>query len=153
MSVTRYAAVVDALIAALQSAPALSGVAIIDGPGGAGAVPDEAVYVGWKGDPDDDAAGYLEQQYHDLGPAAMRDERVDVYVTVQVNRGDDDMSAARSRCVTLSGAIESTLRTTPTLGLSDVLRIEISDGSVRQARSSAGIGVEFDLTISATSLI
>jgi translation initiation factor IF-1 len=111
------------------------------------------VYVGWTGDVDNDTAGTVSQQYHDAGVAAKRDETCEVFCTVQSVRGDGDMSAARRDAVLVLGAIESALRGNISLGLEDLIRIEVSNGDVRQVRDAEGIGVEFDITITSTALI
>jgi hypothetical protein len=155
MAVSRYAALTDAVLATLRAlnATTLAGVEIVDGPPLLNQFPAEAIYVGWSGEPDSDTSGSISQGYHDLGPVATRDETAEVYCTIQAARGDDDMAAARLRAVAILGVMESALRANVSQGLVDVLRIEISDGAVRQVRNADGIGVEIAATVTATSLI
>lgn len=155
MAISRYAAATDAILTTLRANATLSAAAveIIDGPPVQQAYGTTVLYVGWRGDVDDDTAGDITQAYHDLGPAATRDEIISIYCVVQSVRGDDDMSAARSSAVAALGAIETALRANVSLGLADVLRIELSDSTVRQVRDADGIGVELGFTITVTSLI
>lgn len=153
MTITRYAAVVDAILATLAAAPDLAGVLINDGPPTPGFNPYEGVYVGWTGGEDDATAGSISQEYHDTGISAKRDETVSIEYVVQSVRGDDLMSEARSRTVALLGFIESALRANPSLGIDGVLFVEMSAGSVRQVRNEDGIGVEISGSFTATCLI
>lgn len=153
MSITRFAAVVDALLTTLQADGALAGVDVIDGPAWGAYVSPEAVYIGHSGDDGNDSAGAISSEYHELGTAAKRDETVTVNCAVQVARGDDLLAQARLRAVTLFGAVESALRANISLGLSDVLRIEVTAGDVRQVRNADGCGVEVLFSVQATSLI
>jgi hypothetical protein len=151
--ITRYAAVTDAVLSALRSSQDLAGVLIVDGPPGSLTLAADFIYVGWTGSEDDELAGNISQAYHDLGPAATRDETVTIECIVQSVRGDDLMDVARLRCVTMLGAVETILRSDPTVGLAGLLRVELSDASVRQVRNADGIGVEISFTLEATSII
>lgn len=155
MAISRYAAVTDAILSTLRANATLSAAAveIVDGPPIQQQYGTTCLYLGWRGDPDDDTAGNITQNYHDLGPAATRDEIVDIYGVVQSVRGDDDMAAARTTAVAALGAMETALRGNVSLGLADVLRIEVTDSAVRQVRDADGIGVELAFTITVTSLI
>ena len=151
--ITRYAEVTDAVLSALRSSQDLAGVLIVDGPPGSLTLAADFIYVGWTGSEDDELAGNISQAYHDLGPAATRDETVTIECIVQSVRGDDLMDVARLRCVTMLGAVETILRSDPTVGLAGLLRVELSDASVRQVRNADGIGVEISFTLEATSII
>jgi hypothetical protein len=153
MAITRYAAVVDAVLAALRADAGLLNVEVIDGPPLESQSPPVAIYIGWRGDIEDDSAGSISQRFHDTGPAAKRDEMVDVYGVVQVVAGDDDMAAIRLEGARILGVVETALRASFSLGLADVRAIELTDGAVRQVRNGSGIGIEFDFTISASSII
>ena len=155
MATSRYSAVVDAILTALRADSTLSSIPaqIVDGPMLTQEYGTTVIYIGWEGDPENDSAGTISQNYHDMGPSATRDETISIFCVVQVFRGDDDMSTARSDAGTALGAIESVLRTTPALGLANVLRCEMSDSAVRQVRSDLGIAVEHAFTITVTSLI
>lgn len=153
MSISRFAAVTDAILATLRAETGLGNVEVMDGPPTQGQTSDSFLWVGWNGDPDDASAGSIRQNYHDLGPTATRDEVVEVYCTIQVGRGDDEMAQARSDAIACLGVVESALRANVSLGLADLLRVEMSDSSVRQIRDQLGIAVEIDFTVTATALI
>lgn len=153
MSVTRWAAATDAIVTTLGAAPALAGVKVVDGPPTGEETGANTIWVGWSGDPDDPTSGGIQQTYHDTGAAAKRDETAEVNLTLQSASGNDDMSAVRSSAVTLLGAVETVLRGNPSLGLADVLRIELSDGTFRQFRDSEGVGCQITFTLTITSLI
>ena len=152
MAVTRADAAVDALVAALGADATLTGL-VIDGPPVTEAVLADAVTVGFGWDPDDDTAIDVEQEYHELGATAKRDERVEIRCAAVSFRGDADMAAARARCVVLLGAVESVLRADPDLGLADVLRCEVSFASFRQSQTAQGAEVIAPFTVTVTSLI
>ena len=152
MAVTRADAVVDALVAALSADSTLSGL-VLDGPPVTEAVLDDVVTVGFAWDPEDDTSVEIEQAYHELGAAAKRDETLDVRCAAVSFRGDGDMAAARARCVVLLGAVESVLRANYSLGLADVLRTEVTVGSLRQSQTAQGAECICQFTVTATSLI
>lgn len=152
MAITRAAAVVDALVTALSADATLTGL-VIDGPPVTQDELVDVVTVGYGWDADDDTAIEIEQEYHELGPTAKRDERLDVRCAAASFRGDADIAAARARCVALLGAVESVLRADPSLGLADLLRVELSAGSIRQAQTAQGAEVVCPFTVTAHSLI
>lgn len=155
MAISRYAAVVDALVALAQADGTLSaaGVQVFDGAPLSQPTGTTLLAIGWTGDYDDETAGTIQQAYHDLGAAAKRDEVVTVNCAIQSWKGDDDMSGARSAAVAALGALESALRADVDMGLADALAVEMSDATVRQARTAEGLFCEIDFTITATSLI
>lgn len=155
MAISRYAAATDAIVALAQADATLTAAAVevVDGPPRQQGYGATVLYVGWTGEDDNATSGSIESSYHDLGPTAKRDERVEVYCTAQSVRGDDDMSTARSAAVAVYGALETAIRANVSLGLADVLRFEVSDATVRQVRDGEGIGVEVGFTITCISLI
>ncbi len=155
MAISRYAAVVDALVALAQADATLTAAAVevFDGAPTSQPYGTTLLAFGWTGDYEDETAGTIRQTYHDLGPAAKRDETVEVVCAIQSWRGDDDMAAARTSAVAALGALETALRADVDAGVSDALRVEMSDATVRQARTSEGLFCEIDFTITATSLI
>lgn len=151
--ITRYAVVVDALVAALRGSQLLANVDIVDGPPHLSSLATDFVYVGWTGSEDDDNAGTITQAYNSLGVAASREETLTIECVAQSVRGDDLMDQARARCVQIVGGVESVLRATPTLNVDGVLRVEVQTANVRQVRNADGIGVEIAFQIEATSII
>ena len=155
MAVSRFAAVADAVMATLYAVAdtSLAGVDIVDGPPIVTSYSSDFLFIGWTGDPDNDLSGTIRSSYHDTGPTATRDEVVEISGAVISGRGDDNMAAARLRAVTIFGVMESAFRANYGLGLADVMRVELSDGAVRQVRDGLGLAVEIDFTITVTSLI
>lgn len=152
MAVTRAAAVIDALVARLGADPVLAGL-VWDGPPVSGDPLPEVVTVGFAFNDDDYTAASITQELHELGAAAKRDETVDVTCAVMASNGDADMATARTRCITLLGAVESVLRADYSLGLTDVLRVELAVGTLRQAQTQTGAAAIVQFTVTATSLI
>ena len=155
MAISRYAAASDALVALAAADATLTAaeVQVVDGPPTQQQYGTTVLYIGWTGEDDNATSGSIESSYHDLGPTAKRDERVEVYCTAISVRGDDDMSTARSAAVAVYGALETAIRANVSLGLADVLRFEVSDATVRQVRDGMGIGVEVGFTITCIALI
>ena len=155
MAISRYAAAVDALVSLAQADSTLTAavVEIVDGPPVQQQYGTTVLYFGWTGDEDSDLAGSIQSSYHDLGPSAMRDETCEVRCIIRAIRGDNDMSAARLSAVTALGALETAIRANVSLGLSDVLRFEVSEATVNQARDGMGLACELDFSITVTSLI
>lgn len=152
--ISRYAAVADALVAALQAAPALSAVTVTDGLPITEDRLTSLVIVGNSGDPEDDSAGTFDQMYHDLaGTGSTREETVTIPCAVLAQTGDIDVSATRSSAFTILGAVESTLRGNYTLGVDGVLRVEMSGGEVRVSQFADGTAVRLTFSIQATCLI
>ena len=152
MAITRVDAVIDALVAALSADSTLAGL-VYDGPPVTGDPLPDVVTIGFAYDEDDDTAADIRQELHELGAAAKRDETVDIRCAVMSSNGDGDMAAARTRCITLLGAVESVLRADYSLGLADVLRVELALGTLRQAQDSSGAAAFVQFTITATSLV
>lgn len=157
MAVSRFAALTDAILSTLRASTdaGLTGVEIVDGPPFGADVPPKAVFIGWTGGDEDDTAGTISQSVHDagLGASAKRDETVVVECIAEVFTGDDDLSAPRTTCVAILGAVESALRADYSLGLADVLRVEIDTGEVLQSRGPNGAAVRIGFRVSATCLI
>lgn len=153
MAVTRVDAVIDALVTALQADSTLTGVTVLDGPPVTGDPLFECITVGFSWDEEDDRAAEVQQQYHELGSAARRDETLDIFCAVRVVNGNSSVSTARARAVVLLGAVESVLRATPALGLTDLIRTEVSFADVRQTQTAEGAGALLRFTVTTTSLI
>jgi len=155
MAISRYAAATDAIVALARADTTLTtaAVEIVDGPPIQQQYGTTVLYVGWTGDEESDAAGTIQSAYHDLGPAAKRDETCEIRCITRAVRGDDNMSQARADAVAAFGALETALRANVSLGLAEILRFEVSDAAVNQARDSLGLACELDFTITVISLI
>ena len=101
MAISRYAAATDAIVALARADTTLTtaAVEIVDGPPIQQQYGTTVLYVGWTGDEESDAAGTIQSAYHDLGPAAKRDETCEIRCITRAVRGDDNMSQARADAV------------------------------------------------------
>ena len=142
----------DALLAALDADPALAGL-VFDGQPVTGSYIDAGVFVGvvldeaTTGD-----AGTIAQQIHELGGVPPRDEDGMVRCQVAVQRGDTDLSAARTRCFDLLGAAEAVIRTSD-LGVDGLLWIGSTTAAPRQGQTEAGARCEVEWRITYRALI
>lgn len=102
---------------------------------------------------DDDTAGLARQGYRDLGSGASRDETGEIRCCAVAQRGDDDLSAARTAAWASIATIETALRANPSLGLAQLLRIELVTGVATQGRSPDGVWHEIPFTLAYTALI
>lgn len=153
VTATRWAAVVDAVLATLRADPNFASTQVFDGPPVTGDYLADAVAVGASGD-DDDLVGDVEQNYHDFGLAqSARMETSTVRVAVWAQNGDGSLSTARTRAFALVGYVEAALRANPSQGLTDVLRVEVTGAEVRQSQTPDGALCWVDLTLTATALI
>ena len=153
MSTSRWAAVVDSVIATLAESPDLVGVHIYDGPNITSDSPPDSITVGHSGANEEDVAGSLTQEYRNTGVMAPRDETCEVRCVAQSIDGGTNLAVVRHRALALLGVVESTLRANPQLGLAGIQRVEVSTGTVRQAQTGQGCGVRIEFTIRAFGLI
>ena len=155
MAISRWAAAVDALIAALQADATLATVPaeVIDGPPTGQVYRDVAVYVGFRGDEDDPTAGTVQQEWRTVSPDAKRDEVLTIDCIAEAVRGDNNMALARTAATAALGAVESALRADPDLGLADVAWLEVSDSSVQQFRDADGAVCRHLFTVTVKSVI
>ena len=159
MTGSRWAAVADALVAALATASAtpgsaLQGVLVLDGPAVGAPSDDDAVAVGWQFDDDVDDAGSITQSYRTTGgPSAFRDEECSVSCAVRAVTGGTSMSVARARAVALLTAVGDLLRASYDLGLPGVVAVDIASGRVRQAQGPEGCGVVIEFAVRVVSVI
>jgi len=154
MAVSRFPAVVDAVVTALKAAPGLASAVVSDGLPITEDRLTDLVIIGNGGQPEDTRAGTISQEYHDLaGVDSTRDETVQVFCCVISQTGDVDVAATRTRAFDLLGAISDTLRANYKLGVSGVIRVELSDVEVVVEQFADGTAVRLPFTLTATSLI
>lgn len=147
MAVSALPAFIDALVVAAEAA--LPDVLVFDGQGVTDG-PGDFLMIGVD-DPnaeDFSAAAEAQQTPATMGTARSRDERRRVYCAVMSWNGDGDMKAARDSAYTIAEGVATILRTTPNLGLSNVLNSgfgsDLSDSSI-QADSGAVWIVRFSV--------
>lgn len=149
MQTSRVPAAVDALLAILRAAPALTGALIVDGPP-IELAGNQRLYIGWN--PDGGGAVNLVQDFNAAG-ARTRDEDFVINCYAEVWSGDRDMQVQRAAVFALLGVVETELRATnaepeaPTLG-GTVLWSHLTAGDVTQAQDTDGAraGVAFAVT-------
>ena len=146
---SRVPAAVDALLAILRAAPALSAVHIADGPTAVNLTNRQRIYIGWQ--PSADAAVALTQSFNSAG-ARTRDEDFDIACYAESRAGDKDMALRRTRVFELVAAVETALRATdaaptaPTLN-GAVLWSQLTTGNLTQEQSEGTLaGLAFTVS-------
>jgi hypothetical protein len=84
---------------------------------------------------------------------STREETVQVSCCVISQTGDVDVSATRTRAFNILGYISDAVRANYTLGVSGVMRVEMSDVQVFVEQFADGTSVRLPFTISVYSLI
>lgn len=152
MMTSRVPAAVNALLDILRAAPALSEVAIVDGPEAVNYTQRQRLYVGWR--PDGEAAVSLQQEFNAAG-ARTRNEAFAISCYAEARAGDKDMKARRDEVFALVGEVETALRATnevptaPTLN-GTVLWAHLTAGDLAQEQAEGSIaGLAFTVTCQA----
>ncbi|UAX56808.1 hypothetical protein K5X85_29205 [Streptomyces sp. A144] len=118
---SRIPEVIAALVAlgkadSAEPGSVLAGVEIADGPEASDTQAQEWLIVGFDGDPSGDfEAAQSVGGWSDL--RSGREEQFQVLVAVVVNRGDQDVVAARARTYEIAQRVEAWLRADPSIGL------------------------------------
>lgn len=154
MSASRFAAVYDAVLATLKAAPSLSTVTISDSLPITDDRLDRLIMIGNGGNAEDTRSGSTRQNYRDMaGVNSTRDETISIYCCVLTQTGDVDVAATRSAAFTILGNVEAALRGNYSLGLTDVLRVEVVDVEIYTEQFGDGTAIRLPFTIEATALI
>jgi hypothetical protein len=115
MPTSRAPAAIDALIAVLTTAPALSTIPVIDGPILPASFTD-CLFVGFDGDfYGARRSVHTEQEWAGLG-AKRRTETINIPCAVIAIHNDEVAKPARDRAFALLATVETVLRTDPSLG-------------------------------------
>lgn len=154
MADCRLDEVYAALLAGIPAATGLSSDVVYDGVEATGARGDDVVVVGFSlgEDPGVMQSGEYEQQWHDLGPAAKRDEIGRIPVTIRAQTGGTDLAGRRVRLGVLVAGIETLTRGT-TLGVSDLMWMHITAGRLQQGRNKRGVYAAKTLTLTYHALV
>ena len=151
MTITRWAAVVDAVIAAVDagtSATVFDAEQVTDDFIGRGVV------IGARAERDERGfAGSINQAYHDLGPTATRDETGTIHGYAWAQTGDNDVRGVRNAVVAIVGEVETALRDNYDLDVLKVRSVELLTGDVYQGLSNAGSFAQVEFTIRYEALI
>lgn len=155
MATSAVPGAIDALLAILRAAPALSEVQVLDGPPVGDQSAHDYVAVGWQ--PDSEEAVQLEQTFNAAG-ARTRDEDFAILCWVDTWTGDSEVRARRLRAFELLGVIESAIRasgpnpTAPTLD-GAVLWAHVTAGTLKQANTNDGVRAGIAFTVSCRARI
>lgn len=149
---SRWGDVVVATVAALDAALACD---VFDGPPTSGDQLSSFVAIGHDPDSDEPTAGDVEQEWHDLGAAATREEHGRIRCYVSAWAGDLDLPTVRATALTILDTIQTTLRANPTLSLTGTRApvIEVEDIALRQGFTQSGTRVDVPFTIAYDCLI
>lgn len=156
MSTSRVPAAVDALLATLRAAPALSEVLVIDGPPINNLSGGKRLYIGWQRDAGDIAVSGS-QEFNSAG-ARTRDENFAIACYAEVWSGDTDMQLQRNGAYGLLAVVEDALRATnaapeaPTLSGS-VLWSQLTTGDLVQQQTDAGACAGLNFTVACRARI
>ena len=154
MSSSRFAAVYDAILTTLRNDANLSSSVISDGLPITEDRLTSLVMIGNSGDAEDTLAGSVRQSYHDMaGTSSTRDETITINCAVMTQTGDVDVSATRSAAFTVLGYVEAALRANYSLGLAEVMRVEVVDVQCYIEQFADGTAVRLPFQVVATCLI
>jgi hypothetical protein len=144
VSASRLPEFLTALAAALDAAPGLSGVQVIDGPPVEYTKPD-AVAVGLT---TEDTS--VESNLSNAGLGQPRREACDVNCLARSWSGNDDLPARRARVFSIIEGVAAVLEADPTVG-GTVTRARVSGLVYSAARTGEGTGcfVEFRIRVDA----
>ncbi|MEV1094773.1 hypothetical protein AB0I87_04705 [Streptomyces sp. NPDC049952] len=141
MATSAVHAAINAIVVRFETAPALDGVRVIDGPPPSATFSEpDRLYVGWA--PGAEQAAELSQEFASAG-ARRRDEDGLIFCYAEARSGDEDMALCRARVFELLAVVEAELRATslapdaPTLG-GAVLWSEVTTGSLIQEQGPDG---------------
>jgi hypothetical protein len=111
MSVPKFGAVIDALVALARTTSAQE---VHDGPVIATASTTDYVVIGGTEDPDDEPSSFT-QDWNGLG-ARTKNETGEVTCAVLVGTGGEDVKTARDRALVIVAEVETLIRADPSLG-------------------------------------
>lgn len=154
MADSRLDEVYAALLAQIPAATALPASSVYDGIEATEARANDIVVVGAALDDDPGLlnSGEYTQDWHDLGPAAKRDELGRITISVRVQTGGTDLAGRRAQLAIYVAAIESLTRGSA-LGVTDLLWMHITAGRLIQGRNSAGVYAAAVLTLTYQALV
>lgn len=143
---SRVPELIDALMARLPEDPALTGVAVVDGPEVTESQAPDWLIIGWSGDPDGDF-----QAAQTIGGwaslvASDREEQLQLTVAVIASRGDTNVRAARARAYEIGGRLEALLAADPAVGLRS-LEVAVEATQLVQDQTDQGVQARLLLTV------
>lgn len=148
MATSAQPAFIAAVISALKSAPALSGVRIFDGIEIDLSYPGDAIVIGHDGNMETDevVAGSIRQEYKQLG-AISKFEDGSINGFLWSANGASDLTSRRVAAFNLLGALENVVRSDVSFG-GVVMYSGLETGSItyRQTTVGAAVGITFTIT-------
>ena len=146
MATTAFPAVVSGIISQLSASPALAGVRIFDGIEVDSSYPSDFIAIGHDGTDDGDVTAVsLTQTYDQIGAVKMfEDGSIDCFLASW--DGTTDLASRRTRAFAIMSAIDSAIRTDPSLG-GACLFSGISQNTTAYRQTSAGVAVVVNFTI------
>lgn len=145
---SRFGLLIDTLLQLLRAVPALADpVQVYDGPDVTDSEWADAVFIGFDGDWNGKFDSVrIKQDWSYLG-ATSRFEEVDIVCSVVSWSGDVTPKPNRDRAIVLLGAVETVLRTDPTLGLDSSVIATLDVANVFQEPFQNGHGCRILFTI------
>ncbi|MFF4166873.1 hypothetical protein [Streptomyces sp. NPDC001741] len=140
MATSAVPAAIDALLAVLGAADAMSTVKLVDGPPGQNFTQKDLLYVGHS--PAGEQAAEMQQTFASAG-ARTRDEDASISCYIESRRGDTSIRDRRLRVFEILAVVETALRATnedpaaPSLG-NVVLWSDVTAGSLAQVQTESG---------------
>ena len=154
MAISQFATITDAVLTILRADTNLSAVTISDGLPITEDRLVDLVIIGNSGNPEDSRSGTIRQEWHDLaGINSTRDETVEIFCAILSQTGDVDVSTTRTRAFQILGWVSDAIRANYSGGLTNVIRIELTDVEVNVDQFADGTAVRLPFTITAESLI
>lgn len=154
MADCRLDEVYAALLAGLPAATGLPSSSVYDCIEATAARSDDIIIVGFTLGEDGGAqqSGEYRQDWHELGPAAKRDEFGTIPITIRAQTGGNDLAGRRTRLGVLVAGVE-TLTRGATLGVADLLWMHITAGRLVQGRNKRGVYAAKTLTLTYQALV
>ncbi|MEW2250394.1 hypothetical protein AB0907_24005 [Streptomyces sp. NPDC006975] len=150
MASSRVPQLIDAFVAALQAAPGLAGVQVVDGPLVSASAATEWVFVGYDADPGGEfTTAVTSQTWAGIG-AKAKNEDIALTCAVLVQRGSTDVRACRVRVFELFAQVEAVVRADPSLGLPPPTVCSISETTFHTEQTERGIQGRLPFTLATT---
>jgi hypothetical protein len=151
---SRYGAITDAIIAALNASPTFADpVQVFDGPAATADNWTDAVFVGFDGFQDSAyEAGTIDHQWAYVGNTSAF-ETVTVNCSIMSWTGDITPKPARDSALVLLAGVETVLRTDPTLGIDGSTQAQLLIGTPFQEPFTKGLQVRIPFTVTVTTTL
>lgn len=153
MATSQAPTLIDAIVTALQAAPELVDVRVIDGPIVADEAPQDWIFVGYDGNPEGDFGSVsTDQEWAGIG-AKRRDESIAVVCSVVATRQLTDIKSARDRAYALFAVVEDTLREDPSMGMPPPTVAEVTVPTLHQEPTDQGMQARLTFTVACQTRI